>query len=665
MTRTLLCFALFFVATTSGHGELILIDKGKNITPAPIVLFENAPPFTKQAAVELADYVEKLGGARPDLIEGTPSPIPERAIWVGVQPALKSLFPKTDFHFTNREEILISAKKNHLVIAGRDRWDPDHLEVEGIDEKIIGKQQEYGTVNAIYTFLQDYLNIRWLWPGELGEDVPSRKRIAFEPFEFRYHPEILSRGGALNYSVLSNKGYGKAHRWARLLRIQLGSLQIGGGHGFGDWWEHYHEVHPEIFALQPDGTRNGHPSPRNAKLCQSNPKVWDLWLKGVEEQLEKDPTRTVFNGSPNDGWSSGHCTCENCRAWDHPDGEPRLFHWHHYREERPALSDRHVTFANHLAKRLKNRFPEKDYFVMMLCYGHSRPAPIKARPSENVIMVSVANFYGRTHLVDRGSTWGTTHREQFAAWGKLAPHLMWRPNTGSPAGWQQALPDLSIQQTIDDIKFMHANHGRGIYIDAVWEHWATQGAQFYVMTQLLWDPKKDGQAILDDYYQRGFGPAAKDIEAYFTTFEKARMAFVAKYDYKPERHNFPELYSDKLLAQAEAHLNAATVKTKEAPDIFSKRVAFIRAGFDYTKLSVENIAIMEKYWDAPDEKAAAKVRENWKTLERICEDNPYAINWGPVRPITPRMVGLHPDHPNPKRKKTKASQNEPKDLDQN
>ncbi len=664
MMRLLLCLPLLLIAA-SARCDFILFDSEKDITPAPIILFEKAPPYTRQAAVELADYLEKVGGVRPELIEGTPDPVPNRAVWVGYQPVVKSLFPKVDFDFKHSEEILIAATDDHLVIAGRDRWDPDHLEVEGINEKIIGVQQEYGTVNAVYTFLQDYLDIRWLWPGELGEDVPVQKRVAFKPFEFRFHPDILARGGALNYSVLSNKGYGKAHKWARLQRLQLGSLGIGGGHGFGDWWERYHEKHPEIFALQPDGTRNGHPSPRNAKLCQSNPKVWELWLEGVKEQLEKDPTRTVFNGSPNDGWSSGHCTCDQCRAWDHPEGEPRLFHWHHYREERPAISDRHVTFANHLAGLLKKTYPDKEYFVMMLAYGHSRPAPVKARPAENVIMVSVANFYGRTGLVDRGSTWGTTHRDQFAAWGKLAHHLMWRPNTGSPAGWQQGLPDVSIHQTIKDIKFMHANHGRGIYIDAVWEHWATQGPQFYVMTQLLWDPEKDGQAILDDYYKRAFGPAAEDIEAYFDTFEKPRMAFVEKYNFNTERRHFPDLYTDELLASAGDHLKAAAAKTNGAPEIFGKRVAFIQAGLDYTKLSVENIAAMETYWDSPDEAVATKVRENWKEIERICEANPYAINWGPVRPITPRMAGLHPDHPDPKRKKSKPSKKAPNDLDQN
>ena len=36
-----------------------------------------------------------------------------------------------------------------------------------------GMQQEYGTANAVYSFLQEQLGVRWLWPGE--EDVdPAR-----------------------------------------------------------------------------------------------------------------------------------------------------------------------------------------------------------------------------------------------------------------------------------------------------------------------------------------------------------------------------------------------------------------------------------------------------------------------------------------------------------
>ena len=57
---------------------------------------------------------------------------------------------------------------------------------------------------------------------------------------------------------------------------------------------------------------------------------------------------------------------------------------------------------------------------------------------------------------------------------------------------------------------------------------------------------------------------------------------------------------------------------------------------------------------------ATDVLANWEAMERLCKEQPLAINWGPIRPTTPRMIGLHPDHPNPKWKP-----NRPNDVDRN
>jgi hypothetical protein len=658
----LLTATLLASLAVSHASEFVLV--APDTAPAPVIIFKDAPPRTRDAAATLADYIGKIGGARPAVMEGEPQPLPERAIWIGFQPALKKLFPKLDFDFKQPEEILIAANERHLVITGRDRWDPQHMEAQGPDGRITGKQQEYGTVNAVYTFLQDKLGVRWLWPGDLGEDIVKRATIRLAPFEHRHHPRIRSRGGVFHFSSLGNKGYGRAHDWTLRQRLQLGSLEMEGGHAFSTWWDRYHETHPEIFALQPDGTRSGFPNPRTAKLCESNPKVWELWLKGVEKQLARDPTRTTFNASPNDSWASGHCVCANCSAWDHPDGEPRLFHWKGRHEEHPALSDRDVTFANKLGGLLKAKYPGKDYRVLMLSYGHSRPAPVVARPADNVIMVIVANFFGRSGLVDRGSTRGMTYRQQFDAWAKLAPHLMWRPNTGSPAGWQQGLPDLHVTQTIRDLKDVAAANCLGIFIDSVWEHWATQGPQYYVMAQLVWDPAQDAQAVLDDYYRRGFGPAAGPVRAYFELWEQARMAFVAE-NGEAGVLSFPGLYTAERLRAAEAHLQRAAAAVASAPERYRQRVEFVRAGLTFTQRLVENITLMRGYWQKPDATIAVQVRKNWEAIERHCVEHPYAINWGPVRPSTPRMIGLHPDHPDPKLKKKPASKPRANDLDLN
>lgn len=652
-----MCAGLF--TSLAGAAELVLASKDS--TPLPIIISADAPPRTHETAQVLADYIEKMSGKKPLMSLGSPQPVPDQAIWVGVQPEVRTLFPQTDFDFKHPEETLIVANDKHVVIAGRDRWDPARLDVVTREGTIKGKQQEYGTINAVYTFLQDQLGVRWFWPGGLGEDVPKQERITLKaPFEQRHHPQIRSRGGVFNFSSLGNKGYGKSHEWTMRQRLELDSLTMEGGHGFGDWWDRHHEKHPEIFALQPDGTRSGHPQPHNAKLCMSNPKVWELWLEDVAADLEADPGLTLFNASPNDGWATGHCVCEKCRAWDHPDGEPRLFHWHNIHEEHPALSDRDVTFANILGGLLKQKYPGRDYRVLMLSYGHSRPAPVKARPAENVVISSVANFLGRTGLVDRGSTRGDTYRQQFDAWGKLGINMLWRPNTGSPAGWQQGLPDLSIQQTIRDFKDVAAANCQGIFIDGIWEHWATMGPQYYVMAQLAWNPAVDANQVLADYYQRAFGPAAEPVRSYYEGLEKARMTFT-EMNLEAGVFAFPELYTAELLKRSQAQLDRAAAAVP-ADSVHAKRVAFVQAGLTYTKLTVENITLMTDYWKKKDAAVAEQVLKNWAEAEKLAAAQPYSINWGPVKPGAPRMQGLHPDHRPAKVKKVKKGASNDLDL---
>ncbi|MCA1809589.1 MAG: DUF4838 domain-containing protein [Lentisphaerae bacterium] len=603
------------------------------------------PHFVNLAAEELAVYIEKISGVRPEILRGLPDPRPDTAIWVGYQPVLNEIFPEVDFEFHYPEEILIVCDGQNLAVLGRDIWNPEHTQIEvGRGKLIDGRQVEYGTVNAVYTFLQDYLGVRWLWPGDSGEDVIQSGTIAFAPFTYRYHPQIRARSGMFNFSGFPKGGYGTSTDWTRRQRLQLSSIFFSGGHAFTDWWERFHETNPEYFALQPDGTRGGgdkpFPGARTIKICHANPDVARQWLAQVEEQLEKDPNRTMFSASPNDGWASGHCICEDCRAWDHPDGELRMFHWAGITQEYVALSDREVTFANHCARLLKERFPDKDYYVITMAYGHSRPAPVAARPDDNVIISCVANFFGRTDLVDRGSTSGQTFKQQYLDWAAMVPALIWRPNTGSPAGWQQGQPDVSINQTIEDLKLVAENKCVGIFIDGVWEHWATQGPQYYVMGQLAWNPQLDGHAVLDDYYRRGFGPAARDIQAYWELLEQTREVFVSG------DRSYPEVYDDAFFKKAYGLLDRAERAVARAPEKYAQRVEFVRAGLDYTMLIVEVRDLMVKVRASrgTDTLAADQARDNWAKMEQLCRDYPYAINWGPIRPQTPRMSALHPDY---------------------
>ena len=626
--------------------ELVLTENGSAL--APIILFADAPPRTRDAAVTLADYIEKVSGARPELIEGEPKPLPQCAVWVGVQPAVKKLFPKIDFDFRHPEETLLAANERHLVIAGRDRWDPAHREATGRLAMKTGMQQEYGTANAVYTFLRDHLGVRLLWPAE--EDIVPRRRVAFATFYERYHPPIRARSGMFVRLSLGDNKEGPDELWARFQRVQLDSLELLGCHGFGHWWEKYGREHPEYFAAAPDGSRRPIASnPRNTKLCASNPAVWRQWLMEVEEQLRENPTQRVFSVSPNDGYTTGHCVCRNCLAWDHPDGEKVTWGFGGgVKYEGVSQSDRDVRFANTLARMLKGRFPDKELYVQLHAYGLARNPPLGVVPDENVIISSVANFHMRSPEARK------LPMQQHAGWARMTKHLMWRPNLGSQAGLNWGLPDVAMTQAGEDFRFVADNHCRGLFFDLFWFHWATQGPHYYILAHLAWNPYADVQAVMEDYYQRGFGPAAAEVKAYWTLLEETRMAFVREQPSRQRAFNIPQKYTPELLAQAQTHLDSAASKLADADERYRRRLQFVRCGLDYTKLVVDTRARMQQLEarQSHDAEARARVLANWQTAARLkAEFPPFAINWQAVfREPRPdgdrkRIMGLHPDVP--------------------
>ncbi len=87
---------------------------------------------------------------------------------------------RSSFEFQHPEETLILANEKHLVIAGRDRWNPTRTEAKGRLAMKTDIQQEYGTANAVFTFLQEDLGVRWLWPPK--RTLSSENASPFRPW---------------------------------------------------------------------------------------------------------------------------------------------------------------------------------------------------------------------------------------------------------------------------------------------------------------------------------------------------------------------------------------------------------------------------------------------------------------------------------------------------
>ncbi|HWL53564.1 MAG TPA: DUF4838 domain-containing protein [Chthoniobacteraceae bacterium] len=574
----------------------------------PVILSPEATPSARAAAGHLCELIGIMSGRRPELITGTPDPVPDSAIWVGYQPRLAERFPDRSFELTKPEEIHLAANGRHLAIIGRDRI-------------VNGRETEFGTSHAVYTFLQKYLGVRWFWPGALGQDVPVRKTISLPFFDDRFHPVFRQREFSNFPKVMT--GREENRRWLEVLQRGRGSLELHVGHGFASWWERYHEAHPDIFALWAPGTRTPEGSPQTVKLCDSNPMVTRLWLEEASQALRDDGALFSISATPND--SGGWCLCEACKAWDAPDGPPSEYVWGGKPYPYVMLTDRMVRFWNGLGRGLKALAPDREVYVGALAYSRYRTPPVRQVLEDNIIV----GYVGAFPLV--GPERNAFEKEQWSQWAAQARLMMYRPNLFWYTGGVWGLPNIVLEETAGDFRFLAQNHCIGLYVDTLFFNWATAGPQNYLMAQLAYDPMADGAKIMEDYYRRAFGPAAKEVAAYFGVMSRAVRDFMSWEGFFPSggiRYSstavFPETFSPALLDEAEAFLDQAVKKTGNPSGVYRERVAFVRTGLDFTRLQLEIMQAMRKVRESHggDRAALGRAQTLIASREQLLETAP-------------------------------------------
>ena len=92
--------------------------------------------------------------------------------------------------------IIIKTTGNALVILGADKKRPSDT-----------SSDPWGTRYAVTQFLEDYLGVKYLWPGELGKVVPNNETIAIPNIDLSFTPPIAQRHfRSFNYSNLAQQG---------------------------------------------------------------------------------------------------------------------------------------------------------------------------------------------------------------------------------------------------------------------------------------------------------------------------------------------------------------------------------------------------------------------------------------------------------------------------
>ena len=88
-----------------------------------------------------------------------------------------------------------SGTAEHRIVLKVDPAMPaDRISIRTRDGKLLlSGGSERSVLYAVYTFLQKYLGVRWLWPGASGEFMPRKERWTLPEIDFSYQPPIKYR----------------------------------------------------------------------------------------------------------------------------------------------------------------------------------------------------------------------------------------------------------------------------------------------------------------------------------------------------------------------------------------------------------------------------------------------------------------------------------------
>ncbi len=528
---------LFWLGALTAHA-LTLVENGKQ--EAVLVVPDDNLLVPYYAALEFQHHVKKAGGAvLPIVKESDATAMPGGKVYFGRTRALeKAGLGQADL---GKYGYAGQLKDGCLYFFGKDRDMPVPEDVKP-EDLLLAKgstlcwKKPVGTLLAVHDFLDTELGARWIWPGPTGEYVPKRATIAVEQYDARGTPRYIS-----HHMLPNEEGALEQRQW--LLRQRFLRLEPDGfitDHSFEDYWKDYHETHPGIFAMRPDGSRGLVPTQPGtlATMCVSNPELVRLkierWQKTGQKDAEGgspywrdgDITKGFINVHEND--VDGYCACPACRAMDAPD--PR-FASHDYwgkgiikpfleggrylrgsntnaSATEPSLTDRYAKF--YLAVQKEAEKIQPGVTVHAHAYLNFREPPKETMLNDRITInfVEVPFQFWRDEDTKKSlAAWD--------GWRASGVNLFLRPNLTHRG---HNFPDLYARPLGQLLSHFAKNGMVGSVWDALIGQWATQGPNFYMIGRMVQHPDKSPDEILDEFYS-AFGPAKTQVAAYFGYWE--------------------------------------------------------------------------------------------------------------------------------------------------
>jgi len=506
MIAMLLGGLLLMTAATAAlyePAEEPFVDLVADGRPQAQIVTPDAPTDLEQfAASELQAYFEKMSGVGlPICKEGDDETAPY-SFFLGMTRAAAQAGVTPDEQTMGRDGFELRSVPAGLVVLGRG---------------------DLGTLFGVYELLEHYFGVRWFMPGEIGEHVPRHDPLRMGTVRLLFKPSFRVRW----------VGNGD---WS--LRQRMNAYVTAAGKSVGIKWkwhfhtfrilippEKYHAEHPEYFALV-DGERKVTDSKTHGnQLCTSNPEVIRELAKNLIATLDAEPDTEIITLSPNDG--GGFCECEQCRALDEPG-----------RDWFAKYSRRLAIFNDEVARLVKLKHPKVLIKVGAYAMYARPPLDEDYRPEDNLFFQLCHLYFCHNHaLGSEACKAGETYEpsgdyqpnQEFCRildqWLELSPHLFIYEYYSIGGMARANLPWPLVHTMRSDIPYYRDRGVEGFYTQLSANLWHRLGLNYYIAAKLCWNADLDVDALLQDYFDKFYGPATGPMQEYFTLMEEAMQAW--------------------------------------------------------------------------------------------------------------------------------------------
>lgn len=485
-------------AQTNMATPISLVSQGQS--QHSIVVAPGVPESVKEAVQDLQSYIQKSSKAKLPVISNGETPTTP-FIAVGDTAAARAAglstkgMPWSSFRIITRGD--------NIFILGPD------------EEKTPEGGTSEGSANGVYTFLEDYFNVRWLMPGKMGDDVPPMPTVSLPPLDRTEIPVFESR----RVTHLQNSP--EAKQWER--RHKLGqSLNPRTGHNWSLIKPALYDQHPDWFPLV-DGKRIP-PVHTRYKIETTNPELVKYFANQIIQDFRKNPNLYMVSMSPSDGSSD------------------KLASWSESPETRALLEKREngktsytkliLKFYNDIAKIVGKEFPDRKvggYIYSSYLYPPKNGVG-KLEPNL-FITVAMSPSYGyQGYRPQVQEVWA----KLLKAWSEETSNISYYDLPTWVRYGQANLTPPAPELMNFMFPLLKAAKVRGSYIYGT-EEWAYAGVNNYTLAEMTWDPTLDAYAVNREFYRRGFGEAAAPyMEQLYQTLDAA----VKKHYIADNRANF-------------------------------------------------------------------------------------------------------------------------------